>query len=678
MQKERMFVPSGEKWQRLQANKLYLTTFSHRPRGSKPGRITLAPYQQLLPAIAGPDMVAYPEDSPDGVDPRSTYILFCTSTGSGKTMTIWNSAWQYATCPVPFTTTHGTVVKDPFKVFIIAPPSALDEILSQVCSLKKPVPVEGLRDYVIYCLQEFEREHPTPKGKEADPNAKARTGYMKDKLARRNVHLLNYRQLCNHMSRHPKKSSEYPELCLPKLKKNVVFIFDEAHALIDTPGGTKDIHVKPEHLRRVRDRLHKETVSACIACTWTLTTVGVPQAVNLLVTLRGSKWAKSQTPPLVASDWPESLPTNFTKNRYLQVDSAAQDELVKLVNLVGKDKLRCPLETKLPSTALSVGSAEDLLDLLNGMVFYYDASPNLQRVLREEDILPQDESDPEESRSDAKFLSRVLRVLGYNGPLKISPKSPAVIGGGTDEFHEWYERIARLPGGPRLLRSLRGETWDAHVSLKISRRKFVEQGDEGKLRAKLAAFALPELDEDIRPLPGLSRRVEWDPGFFWSTPEYKEREPAAFARRTLEEDYHYSGEMPKGNLPNPAFVQWCRDQEDKSENGEIWLHALHDSLEHPGERRKARTGRDVTCEGIEESVRSLSGESSADAVVPSRFGWRSLLQIPKTAPSEEEVRAAVPLWDKVAQWRASRSCCKRRSSLHLRLAQSRRRHCVTA
>lgn len=634
------------------ANDVFLSYYAaapHRPR--PPAKLQFAPYQMLLSSVAGPEMVR--RNTPTE---RFTHQLFCSSTGSGKSITILNSAWQYA-C------SWHRGLNLPYRVVVVAPDPAKQEVLNQLVDSTKPVPIPGLAAYITHFSASWRSQQPPlPQGDGAeaqDARAKAQAALaleMEKQLKKRNLEFMTYLQLYN---RTVKKSGE-------TLGPATVLLLDEAHALVDAQAASNQF-VNDDMMAEVRQWIYEQELAACLLFTWT-----PKNPVCLMVMLRGRAWGEAQDPKITAADWPAVLPSghdapNWPGNAFYVRDATltakARDAQKRLA------KLSCPVKP-LESAGDVVRDRKKLLRLFSGHVFYLDISGDLYLKLEtaplgEAPPLSPEEEEAEHLRQlflagDPSLVSTMLRKAGYKGSLR-----PWAESSGARELETWYAKMEETPCTRALLKDLWAEFQDfedlkrgpalrrygarahsAQALQALMQRVGTGATKEGPLpssfrreahRAPSGGSAAPAPSEDGsggRVFLGDTYLHESHP--YWSSKAYKDAHPREFVRHVLA-NHFYGGSLPVDDETETSLRRWCRRSEAVGDAvpSLILADLLYD----------VPNGARADCATVAKAGREIASgppraeDPDAQFVVPSFYGWRTPQSVVSVVPTAAQIDA---------------------------------------
>ena len=361
----------------------------------------LAPYQMLLTYIASPDIAAANHNE------RPCHQLFATSTGSGKTLTILNSVWQYAT----YEPTSGKA----FDCYIIAPKAAIGAIVSELKRNQSISAITGLHRFVTDIINlnkqaksgASKSKNDEKKANEAD-DADEEDGeededelgkLLKRELRRRRIHFLPFHRFVKYIGDKPPESPDAELKELLKLRhvpheskekkqkrlaavSRLALFFDEAHGLVDPSMTTEPGTNAVTNLPKVREALYRTNVGCCFFFTWTFMTKSAANAVALMATLRGLQWATDKNISLQDRN-PDIIAFSTThKHNFFFDDIPKSNSLRRYLKQF--KTLKCPGEPidHISKYALAMSPIQQRLfyEMCRHHVFYLDVSTHTRTL----------------------------------------------------------------------------------------------------------------------------------------------------------------------------------------------------------------------------------------------------------------------------------------------------------
>ena len=607
------------------ANNLMMSYYAHSPppyNRKQNNQLLFAPYQMMLNMVAPPELLV---TDPDREMNRMTYQLFCTSTGSGKTITILNIAWQYATSSVM-----------PFDVYIVAPPKARAEIIKQLTSEEKVIPIPGMNLFVAHIRKKYGKKDP-----------KEYPLFVQNEMDKRNIHFITYVQLCN-ACKKKNPSGRYPNL--RDMGPNVVLVLDEAHALTDA-SAAGDPMVTDDTLAAVRQKIYDKRIGGMFAFTWTLTTVSVLHAICLMVAMRGRTWSEKNN--LTPEDWPIKLKEKFQSNRFFVLNSSRQGVIKDTLKEI--NSLPCPIKvSSLPKVALSINGQEgrDLTyNLFRGHVFYLDVSGDIRAAMETfPDPLPVGKKTrppltvaPTPTISnmfiskDPYYISFLLRRYGYKGTLPPNKNAR-----GLEMFKKWYNTLDTTAALKSAKKALCVEIGDF---IDPSRRRTIAE-KASKLPGMLDIInklKLPYIKPDA--VPALELAVD---ATHKISEAYKSTNPSDFVKEVLGL-YHYKYPLSNSQESIMQLETWCSHVTRADYGGDVWLHGIWNDL-HPELDEEKDAKPSITCSDVAKTVHDLLATSPKSRVAPqfpSYYGWKPPDNIQTILPTDEKWwKSQIQAWNR--------------------------------
>ena len=430
------------------ADDVFYAYYNSEPPYTDKNTMALEPYQMVLTMVASPQVSL--QQTEDDLQ-RPCHQLFATSTGSGKTLTLLNSLWQYAT----YVPDDGEM----FSCYVIAPPSAKSEITNTITNQKKNVVIPGMHRFGAA----FHKRHDIKES-------------IDTHLKRRNIFVLTYTEFVKHVGTDTAFDANFPPLLAlrseenkkklkvsPKSRKvfkraletdttRIALFFDEAHVLV--LSGDKGMD--PKALDNTRQAIHDNRIGCCFFFTWTFMTKSVVNAVCLMMTLRGKAWCEGKK--IKKKDWLEHLSDpNFDKNRFFHRDKDKQGRLDTLYTQL--KELKCPITNtdycnNVPKPLMALQMDQTHIDLLFEAclehVFYLDVSIQTRATMpisskgtgttmplrgRNEPLHDAYEDKPRAS----EYVKLVLAKYGFSSSLKPTADKNALA--------KWYNLVQNQEDG---------------------------------------------------------------------------------------------------------------------------------------------------------------------------------------------------------------------------------------